>query len=69
MKSLTKLAILAALILSLAPEAAWAKALLIARVDISSQTMTVSRNGAVIDRWKGNYSPPAFGRMSGADGL
>ncbi|MBC8128814.1 MAG: L,D-transpeptidase [Rhizobiaceae bacterium] len=54
---------------------ALARAAIVARVDISAQTMTVSRNGRVIDRWKvstagkgyrtpvGSYRPTRMHRM------
>ena len=75
MKLLSKLTMLAALIFLLSPQAVSAKALLVAKIDISSQTMTVSRNGAVVNRWKvstagagyrtptGQYRPTRMHRM------
>ncbi|GGD16487.1 L,D-transpeptidase [Aureimonas glaciei] len=75
MKVLNCLALVAALVFCLLPDAASAKPVLVATVDISSQTMTVTRNGAVVDRWKvstagagyrtptGRYRPTRMHRM------
>jgi lipoprotein-anchoring transpeptidase ErfK/SrfK len=67
--------LIALLAWAMLPSAAVARPVLVARIDISSQTMTVSRNGAVLDRWKvstagegyrtplGRYRPTRMHRM------
>lgn len=46
--------------------AAKASPLLVARVEISTQTMTVSRNGAVVDRWKVSTAGRGYHTPTGA---
>ncbi|WP_224007824.1 L,D-transpeptidase [Aureimonas sp. SA4125] len=64
-----------AFVFALETGSASAKASLVAKVDISSQVMTVTRNGTVVDRWKvstarsgyrtpvGRYRPTRMHRM------
>lgn len=74
MKNLILMAMAFAAMLFGAPVQGWS-ASLVARVDISKQTMTVSKNGRVIHRWKvstarsgywtprGTWSPKRLHRM------
>lgn len=75
MKTFLAILTMAAALLTSMPGTAAARAVLVARVDLSSQTMTVSRNGRVVDRWKvstgvkgyrtptGSYKPTRMYRM------
>lgn len=75
MKNLLSLFAIALSLVLTTPSVSLAKGNLVARIDISSQTMTVSRNGRVVDRWKvstagkgyrtpiGRYKPTRMHRM------
>ena len=65
MKIMSCLAVVAALVFSAVPETASAKAVLVAAVDISSQMMTVTRNGVVVDRWRVSTAGPGYRTPTG----
>jgi lipoprotein-anchoring transpeptidase ErfK/SrfK len=65
MKIMSCLAVVAALVFSAVPETASAKAVLVAAVDISSQMMTVTRNGVIVDRWRVSTAGPGYRTPTG----